>query len=83
MGEGVPSLFQPLVESAVTSNPRVFSIPYEMQRRDILPGEISLIISHDGGFVWEGVVKELKFSCLLVVCQSVFIAFLSFFCYRQ
>ncbi len=39
MGEEVPLLFQPLVETAITSNPRVFSIPYEMQRRDILPGE--------------------------------------------
>ena len=38
MGSEVPLLFQPLVEAAITSNPRVFSIPYEMQRRDILPG---------------------------------------------
>lgn len=38
MKEGVPLLFQPLVESAIGANPRIFCIPYEMQRRDILPG---------------------------------------------
>lgn len=38
ISEGVPLLFRPLVESAIGTNPRVFCIPYEMQRKDILPG---------------------------------------------
>ena len=39
MEEGLPLLYQPLVELATVSNPLAFNIPYEMQRRDILPGK--------------------------------------------
>lgn len=53
----MPHLFQPLVASAVGANPRVFSIPYDMQRKDILPGEM----------LWSVKGREEREGCLMSV----------------
>ena len=45
VGEEVPSLFRPLLEQAYAANPLIFSIPPELQKNDLLPGEPLLLIA--------------------------------------
>ena len=40
----VSAVFQPLVETAITSNPLIFNLPYELQRKDILPGIVECAV---------------------------------------